>query len=237
MNVSRLCVLLSACVGACSNPASSVDVAPRRGDTLTVGFLVVDGIYNSEWIAPWNVFHHTALHAEPGMRVFSVAPSRAPVTTFEGLRIAPDHSFDDAPAIDVLVVPSAVHSMDSDLEDRRLIGWVRRTGARARHVLSLCDGAFVLAQAGLLDGRQATTFPADIDALRTRFPAVSVREEVSFVHDGRLITSAGGALSYEAALYFVERLCGGEAARRIGRGLCIDWDLKRIAHVVTASVR
>jgi len=224
-------LVLFALLAACRAPA------PPRAEPgpapLRVGFLILDGVYNTELTAPFDIFHHTVFHAQPGMEVFTVAPTRAPVRTFEGLRIVPDHDFDSAPPIDVLVVPSAEHNLDTDLEDERLIAWVRRTGASARTVLSLCDGAFVLAQAGLLDGRAATTFPADIPRFRELFgERLHVREGVSFVHDGPAITSVGGARSFDAALYLCERLYGAQAARGLARGLVIDWELARVDHEV-----
>lgn len=202
-------------------------------DALQVGFVIVDGVYNSELVAPFDIFHHSIFHVQPGMRVFTVAPSREVVTSFEGLRLLPDHDFASAPPLDVLVVPSALHSMDSDLDDAALIDYVREQGAHARVVLSLCDGAFVLAQAGLLDGLACTTFPSDVDAFRARFPQLDVREGLSFVHDGKAITSAGGARSYDAALHLAERLWGAQVAHGIGEGLVLDWDVSRVACRVT----
>ncbi len=213
---------------AATTPALATDVpAP-----LNVAFLIVDGVYNTELTAPYDMFHHTVFHAQPGMRVFTVAPSLDPVTTFEGLRILPDHTYDTSPEIDVLVVPSAEHSMDTDLEDERMIEWVRAVGAQADWVLSLCDGAFVLAQAGLLDGRLSTTFPSDRERLREMFPHLRVLDDVSFVHDGNVITSVGGAPSFEPALYLCQLLYGERAARGIAGGLVIDWNLEEVDHVV-----
>ncbi len=190
---------------------------------LQVGFLVVDGVYNSELTAPYDIFHHTVFHTEPGMELFTVSPDGAPVTTFEGLEIRPHHSFADAPAIDVLVVPSAEHSMDSDLENKEMIAWVSQVGAEARYVLSLCDGAFVLAQAGLLDGHAVTTFPGDQDRFAEMFPHLDLRRGPSFVHDRRLITSQGGAKSFDPAMYLVDHLYGEKVAHGIGRGMVIPW--------------
>ena len=136
-----------------------------RDRPLRAAFLVVDGVYNSELMAPYDVLQHTAFHARPGIQVFTVSPSGQPVTTFEGIRITPGYSFQNAPPIDILVVPSTRGSMDRDLKDTALINWVRQVGGRARHVVSLCDGAFVLAQAGILDGVPATTFPDDYKRL------------------------------------------------------------------------
>ena len=233
-NATRLALLLALSLLAACKSAETPEKppAPERSRDLHVGFLIVDGVYNTELMAPFDVFHHTVFHTSPGMRVFTVAPASTPVTTFEGLRILPDYTFDNAPPIDVLVVPSAEHSMDRDLEDAVMIGWVRRTGLRARTVLSLCDGAFVLAKAGLLDGRDATTFPADVERFRRTFPAVDVKEGVSFVHDGPALTSAGGAKSYDAALYLCQKLYGRKTARGIAGGLCIDWDLDAVEHEV-----
>jgi transcriptional regulator GlxA family with amidase domain len=230
LRVRFLLALVLASLGSCAAAPESASV-PAAEPALAVGFLLIDGVYNTELTAPYDIFQHTVFHVQPGMRVFTVAPSRAPVTSFEGLRILPDHTFEDAPPIDVLVVPSAEHNLDSDLEDERLIGWVRRTGARARFVVSLCDGAFVLAQAGLLDGRAATTFPADLARFRELFGTrVDVRAGPSFVHDGPALTSVGGAKSFDAALYLCELLYGPEKARGIARGLVIDWDLGSVAH-------
>jgi len=200
---------------------------------LQVGFVLVDGVYNTEVIAPFDIFQHTIFHTQPGMEVFTVAPSTQIITTFEGLKIKPDYAFNDPqmPAIDILIVASAEHSMDTDLENKPLIDFVRSHGLGAKYVISLCDGAFVLAKAGLVDGRVSTTFPSDIARYRDMFPHLDVRENLSFVHDGPLITSAGGVKSYDAAMYLVELLYGDQVARNIGRGLIIDWDVQKIKHL------
>lgn len=192
---------------------------------LRAGFLIVDGVYNSELAAPYDVLQHTIFHTKPrpGIEVFTVSPDGALVTTFEGLKILPHWSFASAPPIDILVVPSAEHSMDSDLENVALITWVRETGGKARFVMSLCDGAFVLAKAGLLDGRAVTTFPGDQDRFAAMFPLLDLKRGVSFVHDGAALTSEGGAKSYDPAMYLIDHLYGEKAAQGIGRGLLIPW--------------
>jgi transcriptional regulator GlxA family with amidase domain len=243
-----LALVLGAPAPAAAAPGGgedATDAFPPSDRPLRAGFLVVDGVYNSELMAPYDVLHHTVFHTEgrgrgPGIEVFTVSPDGRPVTTFEGLRLVPHHSFESAPPVDVLVVPSAEGSMGRDLENRRMIDWVRTTAAEARFVLSLCDGAFVLAEAGLLDGRSATTFPADYEAFAARFPAVKLRINVSYVHDGELLTSQGGARSYDVAMHLVDLLYGEEVARAVGQGLLLPWPPGPGAtpHVVTGpSVR
>ncbi len=240
--LARLCsasllLAFSACASPSSGAPGGAGGAPRPGQDprlVNVGFLIVDGVYNTELTAPYDIFQHSIFHTDPGMAVFSVGPSLAPVTSFEGLRILPDYTYADAPRIDVLVVPSAEHSMDTDLEDPAMMAFVRERGAGARYVMSLCDGAFVLAAAGLLEGCEATTFPSDIPRLRQMFPELVVHEDVSFVAHGKAITSAGGALSFDPALFLCERMYGAKAARGMAGGLCIDWDLARVPHVEVA---
>lgn len=201
---------------------------------LHAAFLVVEGVYNSELMAPMDVFHHSVFHTDKGIHVFTVAQTRDTLTTFEGLKIIPDYSFitDSLPAIDILVVPSAKHSMDSDLENKPLLDFVMKTGSEAAYVISLCDGAFILAKAGLLNLHECTTFPGDVARFRQTFPQLKVHENVSFVHDRQVITSAGGAKSYEAALYVVELLYGKKAAGGVANGLVIDWDVTKVEAVL-----
>ena len=213
--------LLALLFPLCAAPLAAGDLPTDR--RLNVGFLIVDGVYNSELMAPYDIFHHTVFHTEPGMEVFTVSPDGEAVVSFEGLEIGAHHDFETAPPIDVLVVPSAEHSMDTDLDNAEMIAWVREVGGRARYVVSLCDGAFVLAKAGLLDGRVSTTFPGDLDAYEAMFPSLDVRRGLSFVHDGPMLTSQGGAKSYDVAMYLVARLYGDEVAAGVGRGLIIDW--------------
>jgi transcriptional regulator GlxA family with amidase domain len=215
-------------------------LAPPADRPLVAGFVVVDGVYNTELVAPWDVFDHARYHTggRPAIEVLAVSPDGGPVTTAEGLRVLPDHGFDDAPPIDILVVPSAEGSRDRDLENEALIGFVRERAGKARFVVSLCWGAFVLARAGLLDDRACTTFPSDYQRFAESFPGARLHVNVSFVHDGRFLTSEGGARSYLAAMYLVDLLYGEEVATGIGRGLLIPWppDPERRPPVVTDPI-
>ena len=227
-------VVIAGCQQSSNNSPqteTAISETPPR-DQWNVGFGIVTGVYNSELVAPTDIFHHTIFHTDPAMKVFTIAPSLQQVTSFEGLRILPDYAFDspDLPAIDILVVPSAEHSMDTDLQNEELISFVREKGNSARYVISLCDGAFVLARAGLVDGKVSTTFPTDIQRYKEMYPDLEVLENLSFVHDGNLITSAGGAKSYDPALYLCEMLYGREVARGLGRGLVIDWDISTVEY-------
>jgi transcriptional regulator GlxA family with amidase domain len=208
-------------------------------NNYNVAFLIMDGTFNTELTAPYDIYQHTKFREgiKP-MNVFTVANTLEAITTFEGLRILPDFNYleDELPFIDILVIPSAEHNLDSDLEDSKMIEFVKRISKDARFITSHCDGAFVLAKAGVLDGRVSTTFPADIEAMRKMFTELDIRDETLFVHDGKVITSAGGAKSFEASLYLCELLYGKEVADQIAQGMVIDWNLKAVPHTVIGTL-
>lgn len=208
------------------------ELKPNR---YNVAFLIMDGTFNTELTAPFDIFQHTIFRKgiKP-MNVFTVADTDKPIVTFEGMRIVPDFNYlkDSLPKIDILVIPSAEHHLDSDLENKQMIDFVKKVGAEAEFVTSHCDGAFVLAKAGLLEGKVSTTFPSDIDKMREMFPNLDIRKNVLFVHDGNVITSAGGAKSFEAALYLCEYLYGPDITKSLAGGLVIDWDLEKVPNII-----
>ena len=200
-----------------------------------VAFLIMDGTFNTELTAPFDIFQHTIFRENiKAMNVFTVANTDKPITPFEGMRITPDFNYvqDSLPKIDILVVPSAEHHLDTDLEDKVMIDFVKKIDKEATFITSHCDGAFVLAKAGLLNNVTSTTFPSDIDKMREMFPKLDIKKEVLFVHDGKYITSAGGAKSFEAALYLCEYLYGKEIAQSLAGGLVIDWNLNNVPHLI-----
>lgn len=200
-----------------------------------VAFLIMDGTYNTELTAPFDIFQHTIFRDSiKPMNVFTVANTDNAITTFEGMRIIPDFNYvnDSLPKIDILVVPSAEHHLDTDLKDDIMLNFIKKVDKEALFVTSHCDGAFVLAKAGLLNNAVSTTFPSDIDAMREMFPDLDIRKDVLFVHDGKYITSAGGAKSFEAALYLCEYLYGKDIAKNLAGGLVIDWNLDKVKHLV-----
>jgi len=200
-----------------------------------VGFLIMDGTFNTELTAPYDIFQHTIFRKNiKAMNVFTIADTDEAITTFEGMRIIPDYNYlkDSLPKIDILVVPSTKHSLDTDLENEEMINFVKQVSKDAKFVTSHCDGAFVLAKAGLLENSVSTTFPSDIDKMREMFPTLDIRKNVLFVHVGKFITSSGGAKSFEAALYLCEYLYGKEIAQSLAEGLVIDWELEKVSHLI-----
>ncbi len=218
------------------NTAIENSIRPHlEPNRYNVAFLIMKGTYNTEFTAPYDIFQHTQYRKNiKAMNTFTVANTLAPITTFEGVRILPDFDYtkDSLPQIDILVVPSAEHHLDTDLKDNIMLDFVKKIDHKALFMTSHCDGAFVLAKAGLLNDVASTTFPSDIEAYKKMFPQLDVKDSVLFVHDGKYITSAGGAKSFEAALYLCEYLYGKEIAQSLAGGLVIDWKLEDLPRFI-----
>jgi len=185
--------------------------------------LLFDGVELLDFAGPFEVFSRTRL--TPGVesrrtddtapfRVFTVART-AQITATGGVRILPDFRFDDHPAIDLLVVPGGFGTRPL-LEDETMLDWIRDRAARVEQLTSVCTGALVLARAGLLQGRRATTHWGALDLLAAIDPTVTVERERRVVHD-RVITSAGVAAGIDMALDIVERLHGRAVADETAR--------------------
>ncbi len=231
-----LFILIICCLGC--NETKYEEPIPKpqlNPNNYNVAFLLINGVFNTELTAPYDIYHHTIFRDSiKAMNVFTVSNQSSPVKTFEGLNILPDYNFltDSLPNIDILVVPSAEHNLDSDLENEALLNFIREVSANALFVTSHCDGAFVLAKSGVLNGIESTTFPGDIEAYKKMFPELIVHDSVLFVHDGKFITSAGGAKSFEASLYLCELLYGKKVADELAKGLVIDWELEDVPHLI-----
>lgn len=191
---------------------------------IHVGILLFDNVEVLDFAGPFEVFSRIRL--QPGVearrsdegapfRVFTVARTRDPVTATGGLTVVPRHGFADAPRIDLLVVPGGFGTRRL-LNDEETLGWIRRTAAAARQVTSVCTGALLLAKAGLLQGRRATTHWGALDLLDSLGAGVTVERTSRVVDDG-VITSAGVASGMDMAFYVVETLFGREVADETAR--------------------
>lgn len=193
-------------------------------ERLDVAIFLFDGVEVLDFAGPLEVFSRTRLvpgvesrrsEATAPFRVFTVARGLEPVTATGGLRILPHHDFSTAPPADLLVVPGGFGTR-ALLEDAPVLAWIREQAAGARHVTSVCTGALLLARAGLLAGRRATTHWGALDLLASLDPTVRVEPDLRVVDDG-ILTSAGISAGLDMALDLVERLHGRAVADETAR--------------------
>jgi transcriptional regulator GlxA family with amidase domain len=197
--------------------------------TLSVGIFVFDDVEALDLAGPYEVFTtasrvHGRLHPGATMpfNCFTIARRAGPVRARAGMKLLPDAWFGAHPPLDLLIVPGGVVS--AELGRPEVIAWIAAQAAVARLTASVCTGAFLLAQAGLLDGRRATTHWEDIADLRATFPAVTVVEGKRWVDEGTRVSSGGISSGIHMSLHLVDRLEGVELARATARQMEFDWD-------------
>jgi transcriptional regulator GlxA family with amidase domain len=187
-----------------------------------VAVLVYPDVEVLDFCGPFEVFSVTRLDEE-GRRetsspfdVFLVAETREPVTASGGMKVVPEHDLDSCPPLYLLVVPGGWGSR-REVHNERLVGWIRRRAAEVETLTSVCTGSFLLAEAGLLQGRRATTHWKSLDGMRETYPAVTVERDLHVVEDGNVVTSAGISAGIDMALRVVARTFGEDVARRTAR--------------------
>ncbi len=190
---------------------------------LVVGILLFPDVEVLDFAGPFEVFSvasRISAAAVPPFRLVTVAKDRT-VTARHGLSVNTAADFTDHPSIDILLVPGGI--IAAVMKDATTIAWISRIAGTAVLTASVCTGVFLLAEAGLLDGRRVTTHWEDIPDFRRQFPSSTVLENVPFVDEGTLITSAGISAGIEMSLHLVRRILGEEAATRTAKQMQYRW--------------
>lgn len=188
-----------------------------------IGIIVFNDVLTSEVIAPAEVLGMARQQSWfAGWEVLLIGVEPQPtITTAEGVTLGVDATIADDMALDVLLVPGA-NEMDHLLQNEALNAFIRRQEETAQWLGSNCSGAFLLAQAGVLAGKQATTWFGGEAQLQAQFPEVQVQFDAPVVVDNRRVTANGGLVSYRAALVLLAQLSSPEQAYQLYQALHID---------------
>jgi transcriptional regulator GlxA family with amidase domain len=196
--------------------------------TRTVLIVVFDGVQSLDVTGPLEVFAGANAYLDngdgrggPAYEITIAGPGGAPVRTSSGLTLVPDADLQAATTVHTVLVPGGQGTRSGGEAAEHVTAWLRRHGATAKRITSVCTGAFLLARAGLLDGRRATTHWAYAAALEREFPDVRVDPEPIYVRDGSVVTSAGVTAGIDLALALVEEDIGREAALAVARHLVV----------------
>lgn len=196
--------------------------------TRRVAIYVFPNVEVLDFAGPFEVFTTASRvqrrrnpEAAPPFEVATFARSLAPIQARAGLRILPQYDLATCPAPDVLLVPGGV--VDLELQEVDLLRWIAATARSAEVTASVCTGAFLLAKAGLLTDRAATTHWEDLEDLRAAFPRVRVVSDRRWVDEGRVVTSAGIAAGIDMSLHIVARMAGNELAAATARQMDIPY--------------
>ncbi len=182
----------------------------------TIGIVIFPDAEELDFVGPWEVFTMAALDGGVDATVVTIAESAEAVRCAKGLRVLPDHTTADAPALDVVLVPGG-QGTRREVDNPELIEWLRKVGERCAWVTSVCTGSLLLHAAGFASGRRITTHWGFVEALRERAADATVLDGVRYVRDGNVVTAAGVSAGIDMSLWLTGQLWGPDHARRTQR--------------------
>jgi transcriptional regulator GlxA family with amidase domain len=194
----------------------------------TVGMLIFDDVEVLDFCGPFEVF---ASARKPGnenpdaWRLFDVcviAQEDRSIRCRGNLLVNPHFTIENHPPLDILLVPGG-HGTRRERTNQTVLDWIAEQDRRTELTTSVCTGAFLLAELGILNGKAATTHWSAFDWMRENHPEVEMQQDVRFIDEGRIITSAGVSAGIDMALHIVERLHGHEIAADTAHGMEYEW--------------
>ncbi len=196
--------------------------------TTDVGIYLYNEIEVLDFAGPFEVFS-TASRVKnrqnpelpPLFNVFTTGETTDPISARGGLQVTPKYTLNQHPKIDLLMVPGGI--VVEELEKENLISWIQDVSNTATITASVCTGAFLLAKAGLLNSKAATTHWEDIQDLKDMFPDVEIKKDARWVDEGNIVTAAGISAGIDMSLHLVSRFDSDDLAIRTARQMEYDW--------------
>jgi putative intracellular protease/amidase len=211
LSVAAACAFFGFSIPVFADQSAAAAPVPKK-----VAILIFDGVQIIDYSGPYEVF------ADAGYDVFTVAATKRPVITAagDGERIVPKYTFADSPQADIVVIPGGGYEAPGN---SAAVAWIKREHAHDLHTMSVCNGAFTLANAGLLDGLSATTTAGNIPRMRSAYPKIKVVNDRRVVDNGKVITTAGLSAGIDGALHMVAVMDGEDAAQSVALEIEYNW--------------
>jgi len=198
--------------------------------TINVGIFLYNEIEVLDFAGPFEVFSTASRvssriseDSENLFNVFTVANDQKSILARGGLKITPTHSISNHPEINLLIIPGGI--VTDELEKNHIVSWILNTSNSADITGSVCTGAFLLAKAGLLKSKRATTHWEDIDDLISMFPDIKIKKNVRWVDEGKIVTAAGISAGIDMSLHLVSRMANNKLARLTAKQMEFDWTI------------
>jgi len=179
---------------------------------MNIGIYIYENAEVLDFSGPFEVLSTAKRLSGSAWNVFFVAESNSIINARGDFLVSPHYSFSNHPSIDILIVVGGIHT--EEVKKSRVINWISETANLSNRTVSVCTGAFLLAEAGLLNGLSVTTHWEDIPGLKSNYPKLNVLENKRWVSDGKFITSGGISAGIDMSLYLVSELSSLELAEK-----------------------
>ncbi|PFR41445.1 DJ-1/PfpI family protein [Bacillus cereus] len=191
----------------------------------SVGIFLFNEVEVLDFAGPFEVFSVTEVNEEKTFTVYTVSENGEMITARNGLKVQPDYSIENLPPVDILIIPGGLGARKYEIKNEIVIKWIRQQMKEVKLMTSVCTGALLLAKAGLLEGLKATTHWASIEKFKNEFQNVEVIENVKFVDERHIITSAGISAGINMAFHIVKNLLGVHVAEDTAKRMEYDISL------------
>ncbi|GAA5445072.1 hypothetical protein Misp06_03265 [Microbulbifer sp. NBRC 101763] len=184
-------------------------------DAFHIGILLYDGAQTIDYAGPYEVF------GQARYRLTTISEDGETITSAMGLQVVPDASFEQENQFDAVIIPGG--GINKAMENPEILQWIKEQSEQVQYVLSVCNGAFILANTGLLHSKKATTIRGAFNSFEKSFPDIELVKNKKFVDNGKIITTAGLSSGIDGALYLVSKIDTMEKARSVAAKIEYQW--------------
>ena len=189
---------------------------------ITVGILLFNEVEVLDFAGPFEVFSLAKQDDQKPFKVVTIADNKDYISARNGLKVIPEYRFDNCPPLNVLIVPGGYGAEEIAIKNQNLLNWIKTQSKQVQILASVCTGAILLAECGLLDGKKATTHWADFERLEKDYPKVQVIHDVKYVDENEIITSGGISAGINMSFHLVKRLTNLEVAKDTAKRMEYD---------------
>ncbi|GAA0890776.1 DJ-1/PfpI family protein [Fulvivirga kasyanovii] len=201
----------------------SAQLKAIKEDLPTIGLLMYDGVLTTEVTAALDVFAKPSEGGEQLFNVITIAETDAPLISEEGLKMIPDYTFKNCPALNVLIVPSA-YDMHAQVNNSKIVSFIKEKNNETQYTVSNCAGAHLIGASGIADGKKIVTWVGGGKELQKNYPNLLVQDDslISYVEDGKFLSSNGNLATYISSLELLEKLTSEKHRQFVESYLYID---------------
>ncbi len=195
-------------------------------EQIKVGIFLFNEVEVLDFAGPFEVFSIASTNDDKKLfQVVTISEKGNLISARNGLKVVPDLQFLDNYDFDILIIPGGYGAEQIEINNNVVLDWLKVQKEKVKVLASVCTGAFLLAECGLLNHKKATTHWMDLDELEKKYPLIDVQKNVKFVDEGDLITSGGITAGINMSFYLLQKLCGKEVAKRTAKRMEYEIDI------------
>lgn len=192
---------------------------------IKVGIFIFNNVEVLDLAGPFEVFSLATKNNNPVFDVVTISECDELISAKNNLIVKANYTFDNHPDLDILIIPGGIGAEKVEIKNQVVLDWIRQQNKKVSILASVCTGALLLAECGLLNGKKATTHWMDLDQLEKDYPEINVQRGVKFVDEGHLLTSGGISAGINLSFYIITKLIGKDVAKATAKRMEYDIEI------------